>query len=405
MNILKTVQTLRFDAVHSLLSSAPYNLKVKSSLLHPSLYLLTYDMIHSDFSHPIVCESRGAILEKHTNRLICLPFEKFWNHGEGRAASIEWETARVQEKLDGSLMKVYWYDGEAQWIVATNGMVDAKEASIGDQGRTFYELFMECWRVTRGQMAEGEEVKWDEVLHRDHVYLFEMMHPESVIVVQHQQPRLCHLATRNMKTLQEAPDMDVKGVPRPREYALKSLDDCLAAARQLTGYDNEGFVVVDAQFRRVKIKSVAYVTAHHARTNVIDKDVFLMRTLLEGEQEEVMAYFPDLTERLHELDQKFKVFMDKLTMDVLELVSSVANEPDERIRQKQMAIQAKMKHGNLFGMVMRAINVVKGMNDEKRNDQEVVNRKLRDMLFDAYMTDAKKTKALFATVISNDHQE
>ena len=101
----------------------------------------------------------------------------------------------MQEKLDGSLIKVYYYN--QQWIVATNGMIDAKEADSPSSGDklSFYDLFIECWRCTTGK----KEVDFDAVLKRDYVYMFEMMHPDSVIVVQHKEPKLCHLATRNMR--------------------------------------------------------------------------------------------------------------------------------------------------------------------------------------------------------------
>lgn len=66
-----------------------------------------------------------------------------------------------------------------------------------------------------------------------------------------------------------------------------------------------------------------------------------MRTLLEGEQEEVDAYFPELHERLTKLDQQFSAFMNRLTTNVIDLLRSVESEPDERVRQKSIALEAK----------------------------------------------------------------
>ena len=43
--------------------------------------------------------------------------------GESSADAIDWSTARVMEKLDGSLATLYWYKGE--WHVSSSGVPDA----------------------------------------------------------------------------------------------------------------------------------------------------------------------------------------------------------------------------------------------------------------------------------------
>ena len=117
-----------YETVRTILTAAPYHLKVKDSARHPTLYIVTYNQTKSDFNNPIVCECRGIILEKDTNAVVCLPFTKFWNVGESRAASIMWDSAQVLEKYDGSLIKMYRYNEE--WIIATNGTIDARDATI-----------------------------------------------------------------------------------------------------------------------------------------------------------------------------------------------------------------------------------------------------------------------------------
>jgi tRNA splicing ligase len=53
----------------------------------------------------VVQECRGLILDESANwRIVAFPYTKFFNYGEEHAASIDWSTACVQEKLDGSLM-------------------------------------------------------------------------------------------------------------------------------------------------------------------------------------------------------------------------------------------------------------------------------------------------------------
>lgn len=71
---------------------------------HPNLILFKYDIM-SPFAEEIVKEARGIILDTDNNwSVVNYGMKKFFNHGEGNAATIDWRTARVLEKMDGSLM-------------------------------------------------------------------------------------------------------------------------------------------------------------------------------------------------------------------------------------------------------------------------------------------------------------
>ena len=43
---------------------------------------------------------------------------KFWNHNERHADEIDWSTAIAEEKIDGNLMKLFFYKGS--WRLASN---------------------------------------------------------------------------------------------------------------------------------------------------------------------------------------------------------------------------------------------------------------------------------------------
>ena len=79
-----------------------YGLRIKSD----GEYTVFNYNINCDFKDPIVQEARGIILDTVRLEVVCWPFRKFGNYNEGYADEIDWSTARVQEKVDGSIIKL-----------------------------------------------------------------------------------------------------------------------------------------------------------------------------------------------------------------------------------------------------------------------------------------------------------
>jgi len=72
----------------------------------------------------VVQECRGIVLDMDDDwAVVAYPYRKFFNYGERWAASVDWSSAAVVDKLDGSLATLYWYRG--QWHVASSGVPDA----------------------------------------------------------------------------------------------------------------------------------------------------------------------------------------------------------------------------------------------------------------------------------------
>lgn len=238
-----------------------------------------------DFSDPIVQEARGIILDVERLEVVCWPFRKFGNFNESYADEIDWSTARVQEKIDGSIIKL-WYDAlRGEWNFSTNGMIRASEAQLSDDsGFVFGDVI---------RSAVNYHMIPFEALDREYTYIFEMVSPQTQIVVRYEQPRLYHIGTRSNVTGQEM-DADI-GIVKPASYPLHSLEDCIHAAEKLNAQvqdgatvEKEGFVVVDAQWRRVKIKSPDYLMTHR----IVETGTWSMRRVLEliWEQKKDVAY-------------------------------------------------------------------------------------------------------------------
>jgi len=221
-----------------------------------TLAILNYD-IGCDFTDPIVQEARGIIIDTGTLDVVCWPFRKFGNVQEAYADEIDWGTARVQEKIDGSIVKLWFNRKNGDWQWSTNSMIDAEEAEIGNV--SFLSLIKSAVNYSAIQLRN---------LNPDCTYIFELVGPGNRVVIGYDKPELYHIGTRNNLTGKEE-QTDV-GIRHPSEYALHTLQECLDAVEHLNAGDDvehEGFVVVDANWNRVKIKSPEYLYAHHLSMN------------------------------------------------------------------------------------------------------------------------------------------
>lgn len=215
--------------------------------------------IGCDFSNPVVQEARGIIIDLDTLEVACWPFRKFGNHTESYADTIDWSSARVLEKIDGSIIKL-WFDKRAnKWQFSTNSTIRAEQAPLSAfSGMCFYDV------ISRTQNFGS--IPFD-TLDKDTTYIFELVSPETEIVIKYPVPMLYHIGTRSNITGAES-EVDI-GMPKPRSFALSSLNDCIKASIELNQgdvVDSEGFVVVDKDYHRVKVKSPEYFALHRLKT-------------------------------------------------------------------------------------------------------------------------------------------
>ena len=115
-----------------------FKLKVRE---YPHKVLLKYDQIESDMKLEEVQDCRGLILEMNTWEVIAMSFRKFFNSAEGSAAKIDWDSAVIMEKLDGSLIQLYFDKVLNKWIPATSGSGEGEGEVNNKMGTTFNQLF------------------------------------------------------------------------------------------------------------------------------------------------------------------------------------------------------------------------------------------------------------------------
>lgn len=288
------------------LAAAPYNLIIKED---DDYVLFKYNQISSDFNEEICKEARGLILDKTNDfKVVRMAFYKFFNYGEPFAAQLDWTTATSTEKIDGSLMSVWFARGT--WHLSTNSTINAFQAPLSEVGpKTFGELFESILPLkTFEEMSMSTSI----------CFTFELCSRWNKVVLDYPEPKLYLLCARDMNTFQEYSRETLEvwakrlGVEVPQEYNLNSKADYQAL---IDSFDDthEGIVIKDANDNRVKLKTPLYFQLHRAANNGVltaERALHLIRT---NEVDEFLAYFG-----------QYKTFISSLQDFYNEILSTLA---------------------------------------------------------------------------------
>ena len=284
------------------LAAEPYCLDITQD---GDYFILKYNQILSDMGLREVQEARGSIFRREGEQWICVcyPFDKFFNYGESHSAvdKIDWSTASVQQKIDGSLMKI-WYDRD-EWHISTNGTIDAYKAQCGD--KNYGILFSD---------AIYDMPDFWYALDPEFTYMFELTSPYNRIVISYEGTHIWYLGRRHTRSeLEDTKIPEIEGLQIPRRFAHKTLADCIAAAHKM-GDDEEGYVVCDANFNRIKIKGDEYLALHKMRGNGPLTVLRVIEMWQEDSLDDFVAYYPE-----------YKEFVESITGDIYHMIQSAEN--------------------------------------------------------------------------------
>jgi hypothetical protein len=309
-----------FGKIKAFLGQAPYHLTIREK---GSLYCLSYDLIKSDFSIPAVQEARGLILRKQTNAIVAKGFTKFFNAKETHSSlkKIDTKTVRYLDKLDGSLIKLYWDEELKQFIYGTNNSFDTKDCCVHNKSITFYELI---------QDTGAKFIDFDD-LDKEYTYLFELIHPSNHVVINYNgEKKFTFLGAIHIPTLTEYDERNrehfrlPKEIETPKEFHFDSVEEAITSMNTCT--DNiEGCIAIDAHFNRVKIKTLKYINLCHLQKAKPNKND-LLQIVCRGEVSEILAYYPELEAGLKACDKTFTTVLDKMWLDFCRLLKEIKEE-------------------------------------------------------------------------------
>lgn len=314
---------------NGLLALADYGIRVTTDDRYPDLYCLKYGPA-ADKSSNIVRVCRGAVVELNEcdgHRVVAYAFDRFFNVGEFQAAEIDWESARVFEKHDGSLIKLFHHE-QFGWIVSTSGTVGAN-IRFGEMDMTFEDLF---WRAYDASYSR-------EKLDPSVIYVFELCTPDNKVVVDHKFDYLPLLAARDARTMEEIYVESFSGLfAIATEYGHWSdIGKLIEWANERKGAEHEGFIVVDKDWNRIKVKGESYVQMHRTKGN---GDPSFFELWKNDDLVEFWTYFPEFKER----------FQKKLSRieDAAFFVEGFVREYSH-MDQKEFAAQVLYHHPKVSG--------------------------------------------------------
>lgn len=300
----------------------------------------------------LVKECRGLIIEKNSWNCVARSFDRFFNYGECPDANkYDITKAKVQEKLDGSLITAYWRYN--QWNFSTRKMAFAEGENAF--GVSFRQVIDKAFDVS--------------ILNKfshDLCFVFELTSPETRVVKRYNEYSMNLIGIRNRETELESTSIQVDemalrlNVKRPKQYRMDSFEDVVKNSKELPELD-EGYVCLwdndgmpcktdGGSFYRLKIKNPAYLAVAHMRDNGEHSEKRVICLVMMGEQEEYLSYFPED----RPLFQKYIDAHEKMKEDVhrtWEKVREIENQKEFALIVKDLPVSGilfRLKKGDKY---------------------------------------------------------
>jgi RNA ligase len=296
---------------------------------HPTLPLIIWNYSQTTQYEgkwdEVTLQCRGLVTDTDGN-VVARPFKKFFNMEEGKhTPTSEFD---VYEKMDGSLIIIFWYEGG--WVVASRGSFTSEQA------------------------VAASKIFFDKLDHNFSIgitYLFEFTAKWNRIVVDYgEEDNLTLLGAIRTDDETEANYEQLEMIARGANCDVVKRYDGIKDYSTLKGIikDNqEGFVVRFSNGDRMKIKGEEYLRLHKIMTEVSTKSVW--EVLSNGDNmEDLLKDVPD------EFYTKIKEYERELLGEYnkIETVSTTRFNEFKHLNKKEYAEQVKFNKYNsvLFSM-------------------------------------------------------
>lgn len=323
---------------------------------------LSYDQIASPKFNEVVCECRGLILAKEDLRVLCRPFDRFFNYEEDpHHAKFELNHASVGEKIDGSLIMCWWNPFRQAWCASTRNMAYAEGPT--PLGNTFLSV------VEKAFSKDVHTFMRSASTFEEYTYIFEVVSPETRVVTPYPDYAAYLLAIRSnfWGGYVEEDHVDrcafELGVNRPKQYHFNSVDALLETFHELRAFD-EGYVANWNNWR-IKIKNPAYLAIAHLRNNGQLSTKRIAKLVMLGDEEEYLSYFP-------EDRQFFEPYIQAKIAWLEDIATTFAEHKDKDQKSFALAIKNSKCSPMLF-FLKKGLNLADTCNKFFNCDEKYVN--------------------------------
>lgn len=351
---MKVIEFIKENGLEALTEQFAISVKKVDDLL-----VLNYNQIDSPKTDPIVMECRSLILEAKSLRVVSRGFDRFFNYGEALNVTpeIDWSRAIAYEKVDGSLIKIYYHMGH--WYISTRGTAYAESDCMG-YGITFQELVWKALGVKNDYEFQQKCIEadlWDEA-----TYIFELTSVENRVVKRYEGYKLYFLAARLNENGDYVGGIELVhalrlGAVEPKCFIFDTVEECLRTSRELKDLD-EGYVIYQDGVPISKVKSPAYVAVHHIRGEGLNPKR-VMQLVLSGEHHEYLNYFPEDEVVIMPYVEAFLKLADKIG-DTYDTIKNIENQKEFALRARPYKFQAA-----LFQARLKGICAIHAFNDQR----------------------------------------
>lgn len=279
---------------------------------YDNLYLVKYEKNKSNMEHEDVRKCRGIILEKDTNRLVCVPPPKSvdTNYYHQKYMNNESNDVVIEEFYDGTMINVFRHNNTN--YISTRSCLGAhcKYLSI----KTFNTLFSECIDFSVfDKLKEG------------HSYSFLLQHPDNKIVKTYNKPTSILVMTTRINennsiqilTQDETKTLlDECGVSlnTPKIFNIDTMDNIYSEIDNLEETD-QGFVLKyyeNGNDNRAKIRNLRYNEIRLLRGNNSNKMYMYFELRKQRDVVEYLEYFPEDKELFDKFRNELYAFTQNL---------------------------------------------------------------------------------------------
>lgn len=423
-----TIQVQTYLLTHSL-AQLKTELGIKSSAKTGDyLFSLNYDQVESK-PGPIVNQCRGVVLATPDGTplqdaqilgdapvgftvVLARPFDRFFNFGDSHAAQVDFNDPETVffEKLDGTLCILYHDPFANEWNVATRAVPKADKRITGWDDWTFRRLFEKALyhTVTRdvwlfggvSKIVESNDPEaWKRAFRRttkdldpNHTYIYELTTPLNRIVVGYETYRIHLLGVRDRTTGVEIDpgDSPFVGIDLCPSHKLSNQQELLEFVGSKPPFEQEGIVVRDRHFNRVKVKSLAYMAYNRLRDSTANSPRAVMELILSEKLDDVFPVLENYIQKMATVmqDQTRRLFQ-KVEQDYASIMLTM-NTPEAQENPRKAFALAVQAHKTMMAPMMdRYLGKSKDFNDwiQKRRG---VDGSYPDGLLDTLIAESKK---------------